>query len=263
MKTASEAVAQQLDGSTWADMAPAIWASVPQDIPYEWNGLGPSAHGRLTELAPGAGALAGLKGLELNLALRAHLAPVLIAAEPEHLAALSRWIVSSWGGIPAKVRKDGVDPVRAWANDLVGFSSAAVAAHISNAGTQMVSSWSKVLAFARPDHDAIYDSRTAVALNIVLCALDDPRRFHIPIGRGAAVSSAAGLLNGDRRALGYREYLALLGSIRSHTGLTLVEIETKLFAVAPTMARRFVSELRRHMRDAAGAACLSRHEMTA
>lgn len=207
------------------------------------------------ELAPGASTLPDLSGLELNLALRAHLAPVLIAAEPDDLASLARWIVSSWGGIPTKIRKDGSDPVKDWSSTLVGFTPDGVAMHISRAGTEMVSSWSKVLAFARPDQDAIYDSRTAVALNIVLCALDDPRRFHMPKGRGAEVSGAAGLLGGDGSALGYRDYLALLRAICADTGLTLVEIETTLFAVAPAMARRFVSELMRDGRRAARAAC--------
>lgn len=244
-------MAHPICGTRWAVIAPRLWALVPKDVPYEWSGLGKTARERLAEVAPSVSLPTSLSGLDLNIQLRNQLSPALHNASVPELARIADWIIKSWGGIPGGAK----DACLQWSMALIGFDDARVSAFTAAQGTDRISSWSKVLAFARPDRDAIYDARTAVALNIMLSALGEDQRFHMPVGRNGDVARAAAMLQSASSSLGYEDYIALLGSIAAATGRTLLEVETTIFAVAPPLSKRFVEHLAKHGQSAARQAC--------
>lgn len=244
-------MAQRKADAHWSNLASKIWALIPKDVPYEWGGLGSTARVRLAEVAPSVKLPSSLHGLDLNIELRRQLSPLLHKASAHELARLADWIVKSWGGIPGG--SDGAS--LQWSMALIGFDDARVAAFTAAQGTQRISSWSKVLAFARPDRDAIYDARTAVALNIALSALGEDQRFHMPVGRNGDIARAASVVTLGSDQLGYADYVSLLKSIAASEGRTLLEVETTIFAVAPTLSKRFMGQLSNHVPEAAQLAC--------
>lgn len=148
---------------------------------------------------------------------------------------VANWIIRNWGRI---YRLCG-QRLGAWMEMLGEFTQAEVEAFVLENDKNRVSSWSKLLSFASPAEYAILDSRTSVALNIALWHLNEPRRFHMPLGQNKTIQLARQSLIGEHEGgemLGYMPYLELLQSIAEINGMTLLDVEQRLFAKAPALA---------------------------
>lgn len=229
-------------------LAPALWRFVDRGTRFPWPrtpgaaaSLGRSL-ARLIDEPEAAGIMLGDDREQANVDLRQLVAPRLLSGKRETTAGLGQWIVAEWGGI-----RRGAEAVPAWQQRLGGFDDAAVARFVTEEGTRRISSWSKLLAFARPDSLAIYDARTAVALNCALRRLKDADRFFMPAGRNGSVEPARRMLLAEQRngSLGYPAYIHLLAALVSHGGaLDILRAEMTLFANAPLLAEELLEERR-------------------
>jgi len=173
----------------------------------------------------------------INIALRDVLGRILTSEDRAKAATAALWIVRNWGGI-----KRGVDQIPIWSAVLGDFSELRIEAFVEARGTARISSWSKLLAFAKPAQHAIYDARTAVALNCVLAQLGDNRRFHMPASQNRKINAARGYLIREptEEARGYPDYIRLLDSVVA-SGLAdgILQAEMNIFANAPLIASMF------------------------
>jgi hypothetical protein len=228
----------------WCDVAPAIWQIVNLRQSYPWP-VSQSCRDRVAALIPHdewAAIFAVDDWALVNRNLRVTLAPHLSGPDRSHAAAVARWIVRDWGGI----RRGPEETINHWSDTFGTYGDVAVSGFIEHQGTYRISSWSKLLAFADHANHAIYDARTAVALNCALAQLNDLRRFHMPASRHAQVGAARGRLLQDpnTEARGYRDYLALLRCfvVCGEGPPNLLEAEMTLFANAPRVAEMCVTQ---------------------
>lgn len=176
-----------------------------------------------------------------NQNIRKIISPYLRGQDRVLSAELAVWIVREWGGI-----KRGSEECRVWSEELGDYSRRSIDEFTARLGNQRISSWSKLLAFAAPETEAIYDARTAVAINCALYAANITAGFYMPSGRNPNVVPAYKKLKifGFKQAYGYADYIKLLNSIKAHAGKeSILQIEMALFANAPAVARKFVSQL--------------------
>ena len=73
---------------------------------------------------------------------------------------------------------------------LSSFDGMSVYTFVDSMGTNRISSWSKILAFAEPQKYAVYDSRTAVALNSAMIIAKIRPHFHMPLSRSSSRNTA-------------------------------------------------------------------------
>lgn len=138
----------------------------------------------------------------------------------------ARWIIGEWGGI-----RTGLEWIDYWLADLAKFSSAEVDFFVSRYGTDRVSSWSKLLAFAKPTDYAIYDAKVATSLNCALRHFSDARLFAIPTSQVNSISEFANQLPTPYRKRGYVDYLAFLREgVRKNPTTDILNLEMILFA---------------------------------
>ena len=235
-------VAEVDHGREWLGVAPAIWQIVNLAQPYPWA-VGPTSRKRLADLVPPdefSAVFATDDSALINRHLRSTLAPRLAGRDRTLAAAVACWVVRSWGGIKGGPQQTIVD----WSDALGRYGGAAVNDFIERHRDDRISSWSKLLAFADHANHAIYDARTAVALNCALAALQDSRRFHMPASQNRRVFAARRkfLQEPNFEARGYRDYLNLLTCFVVMRGAAdLLSAEMTLFANAPNVAEAFVS----------------------
>lgn len=175
----------------------------------------------------------------MNRNLRLLISPYLKANDQSLKAALSVWIVKEWGGI-----KRGTDAIPDWCNELSDFTDDSMAKFVTRMGTFRISSWSKILAFAAPSTDAIYDARTAVSLNCALHTMGINEGFFMPLGRNKDVNPASVYLkkNKFKEILGYHDYISLLKEMASIDEYEdILDVEMSLFANAPSVANSFLT----------------------
>lgn len=152
---------------------------------------------------------------------------------------LARWVVGQWGGIHR-----GLESVDQWVRRLDDFSNEKVCEFVKAEKLKRISSWSKVLAFARPDLCAIYDARTAVILNCALRSCQKRERLYMPRGRNNSIEPMRKFLRAEINhcTLGYWDYMRILLCLRDHAGAdNLLDVEMVLFANAPVVARKYLS----------------------
>ena len=143
-------------------IAAAIWEAVKR-LEFVWR-IGPTARHRLAAIMRGKAAALPEDAAQANAHVRDILGPILRGSNNARRFEASCWIVREWGGI--RGNKD--DRLRAYAYGLGDGRLAAANAFAHSMGVDGISSWSKVLAFAHPEHLAVYDARTSVALNVLL-----------------------------------------------------------------------------------------------
>lgn len=175
----------------------------------------------------------------MNRNLRLLVSPHLKSGDQDLIAKLSIWIVKEWGGI-----KRGTDVISDWCTELSDFNHTAIADFVGKMGTSRISSWSKIIAFASPSTDAIYDARTAVAINCALYTMGLREGFVMPVGRNKDVNPASIFLKKIKfnEAYGYREYISLLNAMSALDGYDdILGVEMSLFANAPSVANHFTN----------------------
>lgn len=227
----------------WCSVSAPIWQIVNLPQTYPWS-VGQRSRQRLARLIPPnefAAIFAVPGGALINRNLRVKLAPRLSGQNRELAAALALWIITEWGGI-----RRGKEAIVTWSSSLADYNDLSVSKFVESQGNHRISSWSKLLAFANYAHHAIYDARTAVALNCALAHIKDSRRFHMPTSRNKLVSDAQKLTLQEENfeARGYRHYLELLKCFVAETGqVDLLSAEMILFANAPNLAKGFVTQM--------------------
>jgi len=151
-------------------------------------------------------------------------------------ADLAHWIVVEWGGI-----RSGSNTIRDWSRELGDHTPTELDVFSTKMGKYRISSWSKLLAFTDPKTHAIYDARTAVALNCILSELGEKTGFYMPVGRNSKVEPMRRKLrnNGFQEKRGYKEYIALLKAMAAVAKTDILEIEMALFANAPAITDGF------------------------
>lgn len=179
--------------------------------------------------------------------LRVEIAPLLTSPSYRQKGELCQWIVRDWG----RIRRRGVHEVALWPMEFGCFEPENVQRFIrKRRGKSRISSWSKVLAFALPDHYAIYDSRNALALNVLLQETRVPNRFFMPSGQGENPPPALVYVKERLKALygeknikwaGYEEYNALLRAMAAVGGIDLLGTEMRLFSHSGTIAQSWAA----------------------
>jgi hypothetical protein len=224
-----------------------IWGHVNGGSSFNFK-VGPVAQAKLRKILPKL-QLEIYEGSphDLNLALRKIVSPNLRKSDETSLL-LARWIVSNWGGI-WRLKEEHL---RRWMEEWNNFQCQSIHAFIAIHGVMpnimdsRISSWSKLLAFSDSENYAIYDSRTAVALNCGLHAVGDNRMFFIPSSQNKTTNEARSILNSksdNKSRLGYHEYLSLLQGFKKE-GLVanILNAEMVLFSNAPNIARKFLRD---------------------
>jgi hypothetical protein len=222
-----------------------LWSTVQraeQEILYAYP-FGAVRLEKLRALLPNVDpALTDMTPEKRNLRLRELIAPHL--RRSADAPSFARFVVSVWGGIYRL--NDG--KIREWLDEWNQFDDVCVERFVSNAGeapfieTSRISSWSKLLAFADHERHAIYDSRTATALNCALAVAGDERRFYIPVGRNGQESFKSAVAHfrstAERSALlGYNDYRGVLHAfVRARLAPTILAAEMTLFANAIAIA---------------------------
>ena len=141
----------------------------------------------------------------------------------------------SGGGI-----KTGNEAITEWVKSLGSFDNEKVDKFINYMGVKRISSWSKILAFSDPINHAIYDARTAVALNCGLYHLGVDWRFSMPMSQNRIMAAVRPMLLPEMRGneRGYTAYVDLLKGIADTCGFgsNILKVEMTLFANAPLIA---------------------------
>jgi hypothetical protein len=199
-----------------------VWDAIDQKSPYDWS-VGRKSAERLTEITT------AVHGHSSRDELSTVLGP-LLSSDSKHRVA--HWIIRDWGGIRG-LKDDNVAMMVAGLGD---YSDATVDAFVTGRKSDRISSWSKLLAFRNGEKWAIYDSRTAVALNAALIAIDREPSFEMPISRNTKIGPKRAKIASLQRQvsmLGYPSYLSILRALRDHQHLkTVGDVEMVLFANA-------------------------------
>lgn len=175
-----------------------------------------------------------------NRQIRRALAPYLSGPDRKLAADLCSWVVRDWGGIKSGDKKA---PGK-WSDQVTDYSRSSIDNFVQAMGRRRISSWSKMLAFAAPETEVIYDSRTAVAINCALAHHGMKTGFFMPAGRNPSIIPADRELRrlGLKQEFGYSHYVQLLRQIAaSHEDGDILGVEMSLFANAPEVARKFVA----------------------
>lgn len=161
---------------------------------------------------------------------------------------LGDWIVYNWGGITK-----GKASSSNWTYELRSFDDANICAFIDKHHKSRISSWSKIIAFANHHEHAIYDSRTAMTLNVILHQLKSRYRFLIPAPRIEKLYPAKDHFNKTwplmcplssiHRWRVYTDYIMLIRQIHKRCNVKdLTEVEMRLYAHAIDYAAQYKAE---------------------
>lgn len=223
----------------------SLWAYVNQGVEFPWprSQKGKETLSKsISLLISDAGVESELNALDknaFNLRIRELISPKLVEGKADQSAHIGKWIVRDWGGI-----RNGSEAISQWVEQLETFEASKINKFVSDMGVRRVSSWSKILAFSDPVNHAIYDARTAVALNCGLNDLGIDWRFSMPISQNKTMIAARPMLLPQQRGneRGYTAYIDLLKAIARNCNLgnDILKVEMTLFANAPLIAKNFV-----------------------
>lgn len=238
----------------FSEIARDIYAHIDQGCRFPWpvsRGRHESLINSLSSMLPADQVRSAFPYCEdnreqANRTIRSLVSPLLKGSDRRLAADLAVWIVKDWGGIRSKP-----EAVRGWSSELGEFSRCSIDKFVHEKGRTRISSWSKVLGFASPGSKAIYDSRTAVALNCALAKLGHASGFYMPLGRNASIVPVYRTFRdlGFRQVYGYNEYIKCLEQMANHhPDGDVLGVEMSLFANAPAVALKFRAEMEPKMR---------------
>lgn len=213
-----------------------LWKCIDLGEPYDWKVSRP-AEGQLA-------ALLGKSHSEMSRPALVEQVGPMLRGDKAYDTAL--WIIRCWGGIYGN--KEAT--IRGFLSNLGDFSSEEIARFICRRGVVGVSSWSKLLAFYSSEKFAIYDSRTALALNVAMLHLDSDLEtfFPMPCSRNKVIGPARckikKITNYRARQIkpkvAYSAYLNVLERLKEHRGLSSVgDVEMVIFANAEAIVRKY------------------------
>jgi hypothetical protein len=180
-------------------VAESIRTSSPQEA-YKFP-VTVEALEQLKNLLPKKIALVESPGSDFDktISIRRLLATEELWKEKSNRDALASWIVRDWGGVRRGKKADEEDSGEEISEKKLERILDKADKYHQNGKSRMsdVASWSKYLAFRYPAHHAIYDARTAYALNWLLWTAQAKLFFPFPPGRNSLLI-----------ALDYRLWLA-------------------------------------------------------
>ena len=157
------------------------------------------------------------------------------------------WIVVRWGRIPA-----GSKNLIPWVDEFKDYDDKTVESFINKLKKDRVSSWSKILAFADSTKYAIFDTRVAMSLNMILEKTNYSDRFFMPSSRDEELNGLfknvrdyVGKLyeNKNPKYLDYFDYLDLLRAIVEKKPKTnILDVEMRLFANSKRLAIEYAEK---------------------
>ena len=245
-----------------------LWEKLPKDVKDIWKGAGKI--GNMKWKLPPKSTLKGIiadkdikelysitNSADANKRMRELLSPYLAQRRnqkpsqkhiyDEKAAELAKWIVVEWGGI-----KKGFETIPNWMALLSDFDENDVNAFTTKMGTARISSWSKIIAFADYENHAIYDARTAVALNVILSNIGSKYRFYMPATQNKDLPKTMRIVKKDMHRIwsgrqrvyrGYDDYIRLLKAIVEMTNAKdILEVEMTLFANGPALAKQYAKD---------------------
>ena len=169
------------------DKCHKVWTSMVTNIPYNWPVDKPAQLKRSRILAEQFDENSSLfcDDLDSSIVFRTKLGEILKGNDRSKAKEVATWIVVDWGKI-----RSGAATVSKWIDMLSSFDGMSVYTFVDSMGTNRISSWSKILAFAEPQKYAVYDSRTAVALNSAMIIAKIRPHFHMPLSQSSSRNTA-------------------------------------------------------------------------
>lgn len=173
------------------------------------------------------------------------LGPILSSGDNKKKGELAYWIIHVWGGI---VTGDNV--YDDWLEQLGDFAEDRVLKFADRKRGDRISSWSKLLSFADYQKYPIYDSRTAVSVNVAAERTGCRTFLYMPSPRNDDLPDIVAKLNRKtaRRNIWtqetwtYSAYVFLVQNIVNFgLAASVIDAETWLFANAPDLAREWLS----------------------
>ncbi len=235
-----------MNRSVWDDdKCHKVWEHLVTDVTYDWPWKA-SVQKRFSEIAGADESEVEIySGSDLVSAkkLRSVVREILLGDDQGRAVEIAEWVVANWGGIGA-----GKDVIPSWIKELRPFDGVSIANFVGTHQTVRISSWSKILSFANCERHAVYDSRTAVALNAALVCADMRPRFHMPLSRKDTRKEWTAVIKNrsDTLSAGYYEYVFLLERFVD-LGLadSILDAERRIFAgsnqTAELMMKKLVS----------------------
>ena len=182
-----------------------------------------------------------------NVDLRAILSVPLNHTSYEIRLKAINWVIFHWGGIGKGKEKHVI-----WAKQLDNYRPDTIQRFIIDNYFERISSWSKVLAFAKSEKYAIYDARVAMSLNAILDKLGYRQRFYMPSTRHKDIKATFPnikefvkhqYVGKNPTYIGYFDYMNLLNEFVNKKFVpNILEAEMRLFASAPEFAKEFAKK---------------------
>lgn len=223
-----------------------VWERVKDYEPVAWDGDADT----LSELI-NAEDIAHLKSFKegdwtVNFALREAFAKQLKATPSlAKREALFDAIIMGWGGIQSGDRAI----YQVWSNKVAGFEPENVWRFADEHMNHRISSWSKVLSFADHHIFPVYDSRNAIALNIMLEEWGRRERFFMPGPQSPDLIAVKKFIHKRWRGqvtrkrlvwAGYGDYAKLLKAIADKNGYdSILHAEMRLFSASIPIALQY------------------------
>ncbi len=225
-----------------------VWEAVKDAEPEAWKGDADT----LSELIS-AEDIAHLKSFEkddwkINFALREAFAKQLKGTRSiTKREALFDAVIIGWGGIRTGDKAIYQD----WSDKVAGFEAENVWRFAEEYMDHRISSWSKVLSFADHHSYPVYDSRNAIALNIMLEGWGRRERFFMPGPQSPDLIAIKNFIykrwrnQMTRKRLvwaGYKDYAMLLKTIAEKNGYdSILHAEMRLFSASIPIALQYQS----------------------
>jgi len=209
------------------------WSRVNLGAEFSWK-IPEKARKQLAEITNTPANLFDGTPTEVNLRLRQFIGPRL--HDDEIKDRLCNWIIWSWGGIKRNNKENFARLIA----DFGDFSVPSVWKVAKKYDRERISSWSKLAAFAHPEVFAVYDAKTAAALNCIE-SLSGKKRYFIPGTQIGYVDQISDLLVRDREMpwLNYEDYLEELKAAAVHAKCSLLNVEETLFANSPGICKQW------------------------
>lgn len=233
-----------MNRSVWDDdKCHKVWEHLVTDLPYAWPWKR-NTESKFVEISDcSVDIMKQCTGSDIASArrLRELVREILLFGGEQKGNDIALWIVAFWGGIGA-----GKDTIPIWMRELRPFDGASVTRFVSNRQTERISSWSKILSFFDCERHAVYDSRTAVALNAALVRSEMRPRFYMPPSRIDTRKNWTGIIKSrsDNLTSGYYEYIYLLERfVQLGLADSVLDAERRIFAGSNNTAEKMVEEL--------------------
>lgn len=233
--------------SVWDDdKCHTVWQNLVTDSPYDWPWKRNTESKFVEITCCSAELLESCSGNDIESAqkLRVLVREILVCDDEPKSNEIAVWIVDLWGGIGA-----GKGTIPVWMSELRPFDGTSVATFIRNRQTERISSWSKILSFFDYEKYAVYDSRTAVALNAALVRSTLRPRFHMPPSRINLRKDWANVIKSrsENFTSGYYEYIHLLERfVELGRAESILDAERRIFAGSNKTAEKMMEELDVH-----------------